>query len=320
MALTECIECGGKVSDAASSCPHCGHPNPGRSTDSDVSKLSQESDSDVSNSVESEQVAVRPLWPVFLWTVGGFAFGTIVNALIEAAGIVVSGDFFGFPNVYRGSWFWRLLPYGFAVLGAFVGLARKKRDTKNPYKTLALALFAVMAVGVGAVLYNASTLNSREIEPISVAATTTTTATRPTTTTSDPTACHPPRGRLSTFRRWECHGDYRLGDLVLVDYWDTKWIPLLEGVIGAREEGNEAGARIACELAKDERSEYADRILFWEPSPSREIATVWFDEMKVVLAACANGSWDAASESFDLVSAYLREACENIPTCSGISE
>ena len=26
MALTECAECGGKVSDKAASCPHCGAP------------------------------------------------------------------------------------------------------------------------------------------------------------------------------------------------------------------------------------------------------------------------------------------------------
>lgn len=28
MALVECPECGGEVSDAAESCPHCGHPDP----------------------------------------------------------------------------------------------------------------------------------------------------------------------------------------------------------------------------------------------------------------------------------------------------
>lgn len=109
---------------------------------------------DVRNEIGNESGDARPMWPVFLWTVGGFVFGVVINVLIEAAELVISGgDLIGWSGTYRHSWSWRLLPYGTAVLGALVGFARKSRGTRNPYKPLAFAVFAVIGVAVAVLFF-----------------------------------------------------------------------------------------------------------------------------------------------------------------------
>lgn len=332
MALVECVECKGVVSDVATACPHCGHPNPAQSTIPQTSNSPDQRNEVTAEPPEEETLGPRPVWPVVLWAIGFFVLGVVVNAGIEAAGIALSGDFFGWSDTYRSSWFRVLLPYATAAIGVFIGLARRRRGTSGPFGYISLGLSLVLATGVGVVLVGASEAAGQS-ETATVVATSTTTITQPATTTTDlldrwvycledsqlqkDTDCD---GEAISFDQWsycldnfredtDCDGWVRLSWLVFDYYWIEKWLPLWEEVAAAAEEQDEGRAQILCQLASDERATVAKRIHFWEQSPLRDLAIPWFQEMEVALTACGNGEWEVADDAYKRVNAYRDEAC-----------
>jgi hypothetical protein len=341
MSLVECLECGGVVSDAASTCPHCGHPSPARSTGSGA-PLTPDRRSQASEVGKPEVLTpeARAFWSVGLWTVGFFILGVAVNAGIEAAGIAASGDF-GWSTTYRSSWFRVLVPYVTAAIGALIGLARRRGGTRGPFGYVSLGLSLVLAMGIGMVLVGAAKETARS-EIATVAAQSTTTSRQPTTTTTDlldrwvycsedsqlmkDTDCD---GEAVPFDRWsycldnfredtDCDGVAELSWLVFDYYWIEQWLPLWEEVAAAAQEQDEPRARVLCQVASGERAVVATRIPSWEQGPLREIALAWFQEMEVALTACANGEWGVVDDSRERVHAYLAEACPLIRS-AGVS-
>lgn len=132
MALVECVECSGVVSEVAAACPHCGHPNPAKGTSPSASNPPDQRNEVTAVPTVVEAPKARPFWPVVLWAIGFFVLGVFVNAGIEAAGIAISGDFFGWSDTYRSSWFRVLMPYATAAIGAFIGLARRRGARRRP--------------------------------------------------------------------------------------------------------------------------------------------------------------------------------------------
>lgn len=155
MALVECVECGGTVSNAAASCPHCGHPEPGGATGTGLPTPDTRTPKAEYREVQTHQ-ATRPIWPIFIWAVGGFIVGVLVNALIETAGIALSGDFsWGLVYKLRWNWIRVLLPYTVSGIGTSIGLARRKKGDGDNYKAITYILGTLALAGVGVVLYGA---------------------------------------------------------------------------------------------------------------------------------------------------------------------
>ncbi len=151
MALVDCVECKGVVSDVAAACPHCGHPNPAQGI-----RLQAFDPADQRIEAAAVPPEVRLFWRVILWATGFFVLGVFVDTGVEAAGIGISGDWIGWSSDYRSSWFSVLLPYATAALGAFIGLARRRGDTWGPFAYISLGLSLVLATGIGVVLLGAA--------------------------------------------------------------------------------------------------------------------------------------------------------------------
>lgn len=310
MGLTDCPACKRRISEAASSCPGCGHPI--APPPNDEAKA------------ESIHRKARPGWIIF-WTAGGFVLGILLNAATEVAAIALGGPWDGYPGP---RWVYSLTPYVVA-LGAGVlswALSRRPRDKTGKYSSLAI-IFAVL--GLAAYSATSGISSSSGVDPVEdepVAGASATTTVPPTTTTTsatawatDPNDCRlPPRPSGPV-----CDGYTELYDLVFTDYWRTKWLPLWKKVRDQFDAGDVERARITCEVARSEHEWYSGRLDAWRTSTTPALHAVsvsWFDEMAVALAACADGAWDVVNESRELVSGWLHEACDATSRCSGIAD
>lgn len=316
MALIKCVECAGVVSDAAPTCPHCGHPGPG--TDA---RPTGEATKDVDSSGKSGGKS-RPVWSVFLWTIGGFVVGVIANGLIEAAGIAVTD--WDFSSGYRSSWVWSVFPYAVAVVALFAGLARRHRGKGNLYRNLAWISSVLLLLGVGLILFGAYQVfngyegAANDDDPIeAVGTTTSSTVPQPTTSTTSlgdrMIYC---LDNYPTDTGCDENPSISIGYLVYDYYWQDQWLPLWEEVSEAADNQDESRARIVCELATPERDSIEARIVSWpQEDPLRELALSWLREMEIQLTACTNGEWETVSESWERNSVYLEEVCSNLAYC-----
>lgn len=282
MALTECIECGGLVSDAASSCPHCGHPEPTAFVGQ--TSTQEEPDSDSRATVEVQN---RPTWPVFLWTVGFWLGGTLVNAAVVAAGIVITNQW-GFGSAYESSWFRVLLPYALAAVGLFIGLARRQRGERNPYKALALASAAVVVVGVGILLVSAYAATETVEDAVASA--------------NETQATTPPVVQASTTSTTERF--YPIGSGFWSRITTELWNPNRRAITSAFDADNSAEARVVCTLAKPDASTMADEAMTYKPTDLRDLLAGLLTEIETFYEHCAAGDWEAVAESEDLVHAF----------------
>lgn len=306
MVLTDCVECDGLVSDAAAACPHCGHPAPASSNEIQPAQATA--------TTTQAPAASGPIWRVFLWAIGFFVLGVLLNGLVEAAGIWASDDFIR-SNVYRGSWVWLLVPYALASVGLFIGLARRHRGGPNPYRWLATALTIAVVAGIAVVLVAAASSEASAGDARAIAVdTTTTTTTVPTTSTTSPLD-----RRLYCLENYvsdiSCDGEVPLSYLVFDHYWIERWRPLRNELIEANREQDEARMSITCELERDDLSAMTDRITSFEDASLREVSLAWFGEMERMLVACATGRWEAMVESDERVREYFRQACLRIAGC-----
>lgn len=328
MALVECSECRGVVSEAAAACPHCGHPNPAV-VDGTQAHPTQLND-DTTRNGQASKPKTKALWPVLLWAVGFFVLGVGVNVAIEAAGIAISADY-AWSHTYRSSWMRVLVPYTTAGVGGLIGLARRNRGTRGVYGYVSAGLTLVLATGIAVVLIH--TAQRATTDDPAVAAQSMVTSTLPATTITDAmddlvwcveagglreeAECS---GETLPFDRWSycldnfrddtsCDGEAELSWLLYDYYWVEQWIPLWGGVRAAFDDEDEARARILCQVAIAESTSVANRISLWPRSPLRDIAVPWLHEMEVRLAACASGEWPVVNDSYERVREYFLEAC-----------
>lgn len=295
MALATCIECGGTVSDAATACPHCGHPKPG----------------DLSHATPEPETGKRRLWPVIIWSVGFFLGGVLVNSLVGTIGIYLADDF-AWELDYRNTWLWSVLPYIGAVIGGLIGLGRENRPSRFPYGKSAAALAGITVLALGVVLLGATDRSDGTSPDVIGAPQTTTTSTpESTTSTEDPTRCL----TVSVAESTECDGEAPLSYLVYDYYWQDEWLPLTREIGALADKDDRAGIRVACQLAKSERQAVAQRITAWDRTELRNLSEEWFMQMELVLAACANGEWEVANAAIQLVNEQMAEACDEMRSC-----
>lgn len=327
MALVECSECRGVVSEAAAACPHCGHPNPAvvDGTQAHPTQLGDDTTRD-----RKESKPKKAFWPVLRWAVGFFVLGVGVNVAIEAAGIAISADY-AWSQTYRSSWIRVLVPYTTAGVGGLVGLGRRSRGTREAYVYLSAGLTLFLATGIAVAMIHGA--QGAVADDPAVASQSTVTSTLPVTTTTDAmddwvwcaeagvlreeAECD---GETLSFDRWSycldnfrddtsCDGEAELSWLLYDYYWVEQWIPLWGEVNDAFDDKDEARARILCQVAIAESTSVANRLSSWPRSSLRDIAVPWLHEMEVRLAACASGEWPVVNDSYERVREYFLEAC-----------
>lgn len=301
MALVDCPECESVVSDSASACPHCGHPNPGKVVERNNGAQSQPG----------------PLWPVFVWAVGFLILGILLDVAVDVAAIAISGDW---NAEYHLEWFETASFYATPLIGVFIGLARRHRHRQNHHGRFAIGLSLVLVLGVGFILVEATRVGAASQNSTPVAAesetTTTTRAKATTTTTSEYDRQIEEMQRrsecLEAFRsnpsNTDCDGAFRLEEFLLAYYWEEEYLPLWEEVRGHADAGDWAAARVTCELGRSGASDVSQRLLSWDDSSLRRIAIPWLQEMEFALTACAQGQWELVKESGDRINEYLEEA------------
>jgi len=263
---------------------------------------------------------LRPAWPVFLWVVGGFLVGVLLNGGIEAAGIAITDWSTDWEYRYRASWFWSLLPYAVALSGLFIGLARRRKNGRNPHKRLAIAVATMVAIGIGVVLLDAYE-EASSTENLDAFTATTTASTQPTTSTTD-TFQRIAYCRKNVAHDSDCDGEISLRYLVVDHYWIEEWVPLWEDVREAAEANDERRARLLCELAFDDREGVEARVRAWPPgrtSHIRSLAVDWLQEMEIQLSACALGEWGTVNESHRRSYDYLQDFCGLAGGCSSLA-
>lgn len=304
MALVECRECGGVVSDAASTCPHCGYPNPSQGTRPEVSEAHRKSKE---TPVVSEPEA-RRFWPVVLWGIGFFVLGVAVNAGIEAGGIALSGDFSRWSDTYRSSWFWRLLPYGIGTVGVLIGLARRRAGNTGRYRWLSVGLAGALAIGIAAALLSASAQGSEDSALVLAPTTSTTTTPASTTTTLFIEIGPSEHLSLPSYNR-------------VVTFWNYEWTDTAQFVVESVNSGNEAEARVECELFKGRPKETLDAVADMElltgfsGSEELRIVEAMFREMETLLVECSAGSWEAVKQSSEVITSYM----DRFSTCWNVA-
>jgi hypothetical protein len=290
-------------------CPHCGLPNP--TAKEPPQRASVQESQGIAQVDQSADRSVQPgpLWPVFLWTASFFFLGVLLDNVLEAADWI-SGDLADFVVAYRLSWFSATVAYMVGATGLLIGLGIRQRGRgSNPYRWLAGGVALLLGTGVGVLLAQNTPEGGDSVTVSSPpVAETPTTAGAPITSTTDEL-----ERSLYCIENWVtdtgCDGETPLGSLVGEYYWQGQFVPLLDDVFEAVENGDESRARIACELAKDDRDAVAARIPSWETTPFRELTVHLFDEIEVLLAACATGEWSVVDDSLARVNGYVEEAC-----------
>jgi len=239
------------------------------------------------------------LLAIVLWAVGGFLTGVLANAAIEAGGIALSGDFdWGLTS--QPTWFRVLLPYVFAALGAVIGIARANQVSTNQYRVLALGLSALLAVAIGVVLNEARGQGSQA--GAFATESTTTVTTTPTTSTS--LTLPPIEINLVFYNE-------------TVRFWNDTWIPTVEQVVELANAGDEANARIECELVRGNADEIIEDAMFYVDSEMRRLIIGMLRQMETFLGQCSLGDWESAESPKQLVTSYMErvKACFDDSVC-----
>lgn len=99
---------------------------------------------------DSTRGSTRSVGAILGWAIAGFVLGVLLNGVIGAIGIGISGDF-AWDTKYQSTWVRTLVPYATAVAAGLVAMARG-RDKRTIYLDAAIMIGVAIVVAVAFVI------------------------------------------------------------------------------------------------------------------------------------------------------------------------